>query len=533
MLTKQQIRGYAEHIAEQLTQGKMPQPDQEFLYEMEQQPKALADLLDLVKQETDSDEEYSRNARLSAYMMLLSMQLEFIRYQVERGYPWALMLIAEFQKNVAAAVEEKQITPMVLQQIILALREAKLEVEPQLFALIENNLSDLGQQLPEMEPPPLDELLAPIIQQCNDNPFEVVHIVTEMTYAMPQEARLMLAQAMFNSSESVVRDAVPLMVLDDRADVRQGVAQEVAANPENLSPLALRRLITLRNWLSQEERPALDKAIQSARRKRVECAQWPERSKAEVYASAPDGVGAQGSLIISKSGRKFQLSSVVLKQDVGIADAWCDPRLHRKSDIKQQIEMSMEQAPIELVSREHLERLVQHHLAVSNEGGHPPDIGLLAVAEALSESDWHPQRLDFASTVDDLMRQLPRELQGDAAYQECLKTSDFWSNLHGLIPSWFEQDQSVTELLSKSRARKLSTLSKQVLEKILEPRRQIWLEKLVWIVLWLRENPTPDDQLWAQFLIVADAVSQGHALKDIGLFQMMAERTVMAFEELG
>lgn len=538
MLTQQQIRDYADHIAEQLTSGQMPRPDQEFLYALESHPETVMDLLECVQQELipqtlegDDESEYLNNARLSAYLLLLSMQLEFIRYQVERGYPWAIELVADFQQAVADAVEEGTLPAPVLQQIILALREAKLEVDARLFALIEQNISDARQQLPSDELPALEDLLAPILQQCGDNPFEIVHLITEMTYAMPQEARLMLAQAMFSSEQALVRDAVPLMVLDDRIEIRQGIAQNIAQNPQYLSPLALRRLITLRNWLPPDERPVLDKAIQDARRKGVECAQWPEPAKPEIYASAPDGVGAQGSLMISKSARKFQLSSIVLKQGVGIADAWCDPRLHRKKDLKSQIEMSMEEAPIQPASREHLERLVQHYLALANELGNTPDIGLLAVAEALSESGWRPQSLDFSATVDELMRQLPKNLQGSEAYQDCLDSSDIWSNLSGLTSSWFEQDQAVSELLSNSRASRIETLSKQILNRIFEPRRQFWAENLVWMALWLREDLSTDEHLWAQFLIVADAVLQGRALKDIALFQLMAERTVLAYED--
>jgi hypothetical protein len=220
-----------------------------------------------------------------------------------------------------------------------------------------------------------------------------------------------------------------------------------------------------------------------------------------------------------------------VKQKVGIADAWCNPTLHRKSDIQQQIEMGMEQAPIERVTRAHLELLVQHYLFVGHDNDQAPDIGLLAVAETLGESGWQPQRLDYQATIATLLQHLPASLQGDDAYTACLRTSDDWSMLSGLIDSWFEQGQNVNDLLAKSRARKIDTAVRQVIEKILEPHREHWLEKLIWMTLWLREAYDQDDPLWAQFLIVADALAQGRGLKNIPLFQMIAERTVAVFQQ--
>jgi hypothetical protein len=531
MITKRELRKFAGQTARQLQRGGPPRLDQDFLYQLENHPQVLPDLFTCLLEAVNTDEEPD-DALIGAYMLLTAMQLEFIRYQVDRGYSWARELIDDFQLSVAAAVEENLLPVIMLQQVILALREARLEVDPALFNLMEQSMTEESEGFSD-EPPPIEELLAPLARQGGDNPFEVARMVTEMTYAMPEEARVVLAQAMFSSDWEVLRETVPLLVMDDRPEVRRGIAGVLANQPGQLSPAALRRLIMLRNWLPQHERATLDKAVRDARRHGVECASWPDPASSEVYASAPDGAGAQGCLIITKNKRKFQLSSVLVKQETGIADAWCDPTPRRKSDIQQQIDMGMEQAPIGRVSRIHLERLVQHYLAVGSDSGQPPDIGLLSVAETLGESSWQPQRLDFKATIADLFRQLPGYLQGDKAYAACLQSSNTWGMLSDLTDSWFEQNQAVSDLLEKAKTRKINTLVRQVIDKIIEPRRQYWLEKLIWLVLWLREAEAddPDNPSWAQFLIIADALIQGRKLKDIPFFQMIAERTVFVFEQ--
>jgi hypothetical protein len=78
----------------------------------------------------------------------------------------------------------------------------------------------------------------------------------------------------------------------------------------------------------------------------------------------------------------------------------------------------------------------------------------------------------------------------------------------------------------------MDTLARRIIDKIIEPRRQHWLEKLLWLALWLREvDDEQNDPLWGRALIVADALEKGHKLQDIPLFQTIAERTVFVFQQ--
>ena len=79
----------------------------------------------------------------------------------------------------------------------------------------------------------------------------------------------------------MLRDAVPLLLLDDDSAVRTAAARalEQIAHPDTLSPDSLRRAIAVRNWIPAADRPPLDAAIRKARLAGVETGAWPEPNR--------------------------------------------------------------------------------------------------------------------------------------------------------------------------------------------------------------------------------------------------------------
>ena len=65
--------------------------------------------------------------------------------------------------------------------------------------------------------------------------------------------------------------------------------------------------------------------------KGVECAQWEPGEKIEkIRASHLDGAGAQGLILITRTKSKYRLLSVLVKQRVGITEAWSTPAITQR-----------------------------------------------------------------------------------------------------------------------------------------------------------------------------------------------------------
>ena len=87
-------------------------------------------------------------------------------------------------------------------------------------------------------------------------------------------------------------------------------------------PTMLRRMITMRNWVPEDSRAALDSAVAAARRKGVPPAQWDEVEVRRLQSTGVDGSGAIGVLAHCRRKRKNVLGSVVLKHGYGVREAW-------------------------------------------------------------------------------------------------------------------------------------------------------------------------------------------------------------------
>ena len=519
-----QLQRYAAQLAAQLARQQAPALDSTLLNYIESHPDQVMDSLQELVERLQAGKP-DDDSLIKGYLFLIGLQLEHIRYQTDRHYHWAQTLVAQFQQQIVDLVHANQLPPTVLGQLVLAIQEAKLAVDPQLFAVMEESMA--AYVTPPSEPPDLDELLAGLVRDIEGDEFDVTHALTEFTFAMPIQGRLGLAAAMLTSSFPVLREAAPLLALDGRKEMRQGIARLLLERAGTLPPAGLRRLIAVRSWLPEEERPLIDQAAKKARQQGVQSAHWAPGEEAEIHSTMIDGSGAQGFMIVSNVGRKRRLSSVLLRLRSGVVDAWISSELHARRTLDQQLRVAGRETAMRMVPRYYLDRAVQHHLAVSCQAGQTPPLGLLEVAEVLGAADWRPNRVNTAATVDQLFQELPEAARSPAATARSLQASDQWGDESGIMASWFEDDQAVADVLLANRRQHFDALSQQVLKEVIEPRREKWAEQLLWVALWLRESAGSDQALWINFLLIARAVLQGHSLKEIPLFARIASRTVM------
>jgi hypothetical protein len=521
------LQKYAEQVAKRLAKGQAPQLSEEARFNLEDHPEWLPESLAglLEASPTDSGEV---SWLFEAYSLLLGHQLECLRYQVDRGFEGAIELTDRFQQEVVRLAREERLSHSDLTRIAVLLRDAKLPPSPELF--------EVASDLLEEEPPTGAELsdiphfLQELAQQSGDDVYQIAQNLTEATYAMPPEALAMLAGLILDGSYGPLAEAVPLLMLNDRPEVREQVTEVLQQHAKQCPPIGLRRVIALRNWLPENERSRIDQIVKTARRHGIECAPWPEPRPAELYASVVDGSGAQGFIILVKQGRKFALSSLLTRLQVGILDAWTQSGLsaRERNSLLSQI---AEQTPLQRISPGYLDQALQHHLAAVQDHQTVPPIGLLEIAEKIGTSPWQPQKLNVDAAIAGLLPELPEDFQNAKAVEGLLKDSAAWAAHTGITDSWFEDDQEVAELLMTSRSARRTTLSKRVLEKIIESRRDKWAERCVWAALWCREASDALHSFWPNFVLVAKTLREHYPLKKISLMTEIADRTASVVVE--
>ena len=138
----------------------------------------------------------------------------------------------------------------------------------------------------------------------------------------------------------------------------------------------------MRPWLSETRRPNVDTAIRALRPKAappLPVERWEIRG---VLASLGDGAGAQSLFALAKRGRRFALASLLVKSEIGVADAWARDGM-TKAEADAVIAEIVSGAEAIEVSISLLERRLADALAINVAGDVPPPFGLLRVVETL------------------------------------------------------------------------------------------------------------------------------------------------------
>jgi hypothetical protein len=461
------------------------------------------------------------------YLFLLQRLLEHLRYRTDRGYADAAQLIADFQADVVAQVEAGNVDGLMLSFVGEALQQSKIPASPE-FVAASTEFADRNQDGPL--PANVDAALAAILEACDGDPFMVVDALIQSGHAMPAEARSAMAISLGLAGIPEARGAAVLFLLDPVSAVRRATAVALAQVAALLTPTEVRRLIAMRNWRPENERAEIDVVIRKARAAGVDCASWEAGSIEAIVATSIDGAATQGFLLISPTGRKKRISSLLTKG--GIAEAWSAEPASRRQ-IEAGLAAARMGAPMLAVSRSYLDRTVAHHLALSTEKGEAPPLGLLQVAETIGGADWQPARMAFGETLAGLIAEIPKAMCEPAALASVLRRSGELADLEAVVQIWFEDDQQVAEALERARGRNRAKLATYLLQSVIAQHRDRWAEIILRTALWMRESPSEASACWRELALVAKALIDGRDLSEIGLMRDIALRTIAVLRDTG
>ncbi len=503
---------------------------------MEMTPQLLPAMTDLAI-EAMRAQVRSEN-RIAASLEMLSSQLEFVRYRQDRGWDWATRMLSDYQQRLISLGQAGTLDQRDWFALAAVLTEARVPVSDD----VQTALAEAGMTIADPGPP--EEMLTALRGLSDEmagmvgTPFDVIEALGSAGAVMPASLRSFMATELALSPHAVLREAVPLMLLDKDAGVRRsaGAAMEQMAGADTVSPAWVRRAITLRNWIPQADRGELDRAIRKARTAGVEIGAWPalpaggQPSAIAFHASMLDGSGAQSVLAVTRSGKKGLVAGMLLKHGTGVTDAWFDQDVPRATLTAMVRDLKMA-VPADEVDRSYVDTIVQHAVATGIAQGTIPSEKLLQIAEGIGGSEWKDRGVNVTAQAAELFEALDPALRTPEAIQAALTRMAEWMARVSVAASWFEDHQDVHRVIARVPRKDSAAARGLVLSEILPSRRMAWAEQFLLTALWCQAAASATHRGWtADFIVLTHAVAGVMPLEENPVMVAIADQTVTAVQ---
>lgn len=261
---------------------------------------------------------------INGWAFMLERALDTLRIQKNGGNVGAGRAIEEVRRVIEQALAKDGTAPEVLMMIARAFAQAELDPGEPLQEAVVSALEARSAVRPaEPETEDIGDHFADIAASLDHDPFAIYAELAATGAAFPAEHRAAMATAFALSNNAAVREAALGFVC--APDPATSAAALVAlAQPPRGRPVSsgmVERLVRMRPWLSEARRAHLDAAVRVLRPKATAPAPAPRPEIRSVMATLSDGAGAQSLFALVKRGRQFLLAALLIKIEIGIADA--------------------------------------------------------------------------------------------------------------------------------------------------------------------------------------------------------------------
>jgi hypothetical protein len=361
--------------------------------------------------------------------------------------------------------------------------------------------------------------------------FDIAEHFFSQSYAMPAEFFADLVIDLYELDEG--KDIALLTLLHPSAEVREIVVamHEEILHDICLSSLSLSRLQSIKSWYPRSYHAQFERWIKIQRKKAVVFHSEIKTPALSILASEVDGSGAQGLFIHMKQGRRHRLAGILLKQGVGIKEAWLTPHLTKQEMQDYFNEAFDDHLSLRPVNTDYLQQMIQHFLALSIEQGQIPDLHLLEIQETLG-LHWKPLQINPKELLDDLAIQISPFTQ--ESLQNSLKRSKAWAKNKAFTASWYLENAHIDKLVNRSssyidgvKVCRFNEALDAVFTEEMEPDREKWIFHFLWISLWLKSKARKNDKSWQDSFFIAYALHNGSPLKDIPLLKEICYQSVV------
>jgi hypothetical protein len=466
---------------------------------------------------------------IDACCYLLEAGLSELRIAGNGGNTEARARLAEVTQAVERAVAAPNLAPQISVIIARAFAQAGLQ-PPQALqdAMIAGLEAGLIEDSGAADDESLLEHLMPLAEGLGHDPFAIHAELSATGAAFPADHRAAMAAELATSSTASLRDAALGFLLDP--DPAPGIAvleTLVAAARQQPAPSRLiERLICLRPWLPPQRQTKLDATIRSLRANAAAPEPAPQVEIIKLLASLCDGAGAQSLFAVFKIGRRFALSSVLMKADTGIADAWLRDGMSKRESNDAIREIS-DMAEAVTVPISFAQTLLADALAMNLTNQSPPPFALLQFTEALGVGLILPKSIPPATLAAQLLEGLPVDQTGPEASAAAHAAAKYWFVQFDTVQTWFEAGEEIEALLKpipKTGLRVMIALFTYVFD-----RRLYWAARCAWMAATLKDSDHRCRAEWRNFALVARDLAGTEPLADNTLLQMIADRTHQAF----
>jgi hypothetical protein len=521
--TKAAIIRQAQLAKKDFANGRVSSHTKQAIDTLADYSNAAVELLELALDE--AAKEQPDQALVNSFIFLFGQASEALRLDIEAGYKTALDIAEMVRKRLVTAGQSGTVDPSMILTLAQSFGTAKLDLGEELPAVVEHMIEQVGAaNAGESDPAAMLGFVADLAKQVDGDAFALFSVIEESSVGMPDESRAVMGMALLFSGEAAAAEASIGWLLDPATAVRRATANALgdAARKGKVTPIMLRRMITMRNWLPEDSRPALDAVIATARRKGVPPAQWDDVEVRRIITTGIDGSGAIGVLAHCRNKRKNVLGSLVLKHGIGVRDSWAQEGM-----TKREIDRTFLDAAVVdqfTIGPDFLLTSIGHFLALGRQTGTMPPFGLVRFLEAVDISSVQPQLMSAASLLDTIEE--GRAIGADGLEQLLADSVDLATD-YVFVDSWFESGDEVDAVLVGNRQapHKRAAL---IMENVLEPRREWWTQVAAWAACILYR--AGNDERWQEFYALASAMVQGRALKEIPLMYKVASQTVSAWE---
>ncbi len=469
-------------------------------------------------------------ARLvQAGCFLLETALSELRMGRDGGGAAEAGRLAAACEAVEAAVAGAGLPTELLMLIARAVVQGGLEPGPALRGAMEAALeADFDPALAEQAEGGMGAHLAKIAVALGHDPFAIHGELVSSGAAVPAAHRAAMAAQLAGSAVPALHDAALGFVLDADAAPGDAVLAVLGerARQHRFPSGTVERLVRMRPWLAAARQPAVDAAIRALRAgaEAVQPAVGGEVTM--LLATLCDGAGAQSLFGVVKQGRRHTMAAVLLKQGVGVAEAWINNAMTRRDadGLMARITGTLETVKVKLGF---VEQALAAGLAVNLARQVPPPFTLVQVFEVLGLGLVPPVARAPGVLADELLEGVSREQTGPAAARAALLGAAGWPEMFDVVGSWFESGAAVEALLGPIVGRRARVAA--VLREVLPGRRLFWAERCAWMAATLKAGAGDDGTEWVGLALVARELASGRELAENPLFALIAEATVDAF----